>query len=246
MSTFSGQDLYGSALHAVIPEGWIDASNLRQVPDHQEIFLSPRTLSNIIIEINQRVSAHEALTVLQDQEYQPTPPGGAPATAETVDKAAALYHLHDLCDEGDTLEVIVPSRAVSLQKLSSGSGHVTAYTGVVSFTTSQPHRRASGNNGISGINGGSGGGGGRIPVSVDGMAGSASLEGPKTSKSTCHYLLVRLEAQGSDVLVFFNVPHEEFDLRGDPRGLSREEELASETIEKFTQELEVRDWGLFA
>lgn len=63
---------------------------------------------------------------------------------------------------------------------------------------------------------------------------------------TVHYLLVRLEAQESDLLIFFNVPHDEFDLSGDPRGLSKEEEVATEAIDRLVQTLEIRDWALFA
>ena len=151
---------------------------------------------------------------------------------ETVDKAAALYHLHDVRDEEDTLEIIVPPRPVALGKFTrskqaSSSPPPNAYAGIASFTTRQ--QKANG----------------RIPVSVDGFAGAPSLQGSKTSRMTCHYLLVRLEEQETDLMVFFNVPHVEFDLSGDPRELSQEEELASETIKKLAEELEVRDWGLF-
>jgi hypothetical protein len=57
--------------------------------------------------------------------------------------------------------------------------------------------------------------------------------------------MVRLEAQETDLLVFFNVPHEEFDKNGDARGLSREENVAEETVSALVGHLEIRDWGLF-
>jgi hypothetical protein len=76
------------------------------------------------------------------------------------------------------------------------------------------------------------------------VAGS-STDGGLVSSVSVHYLLVRLEEQESDVLVFFNVPHKEFDEKGDPRGLLREEELASEVINALVDRLEVADWGLF-
>lgn len=248
-------DFYGSAIRGIIPQGWIDArqdhcphlsvafqtnpkpSTLRDVPDHQELFLSRTTLSNMIIEINQRVTPDQALsTMTQPQSHQsmPTPAGAASASSspETIDKAAVLYHLHDLCDEGDTVETIVPAEKVSMAKLPA---EVPAYKGVVSYIT--PKR--------------GGGVGGRIPVSVDGAAaGSESTAGAAagvgmTSKFTCHYLLVRLEEQNTDIVIFFNVPHEEFDGAGDPRGLSREEELGAEVVNGLVRALEVRDWGLF-
>lgn len=187
----------------------------------------------MIVELNQRVSANDALsTMSQPQSHQPTPAprGGASANSETVDKAAALYHLHDLCEEGDTLETIVPAEKVTMRKFPSS---VSAYTGVVSYITPKRERGA----------------GGRIPVDVDGAAaggfgGAGGKEG-LSSKLTCHYLLVRLEQQGTDLVVFFNVPHQEFDGSGDPRGLSREEELAGAVIGRLVQALEIRDWGLF-
>lgn len=137
------------------------------------------------------------------------------------------------------MEVIVPTREVKLQRFGGlGAPSVAAYTGVVSFTTSKAQSGPDGG-------GGGSGGGGRIPVPVDGSATAPSLEGPRRSRSTCHYLMVRLGAQEADLLVFFNVPHDEFDSSGDPRGLSREEELGSETIRRLVDGLEVRDWGLF-
>lgn len=60
-----------------------------------------------------------------------------------------------------------------------------------------------------------------------------------------HYLLVRLEDQETDILIFFNVPHKEFDEKGEPRGLAKEEELASETVNGLIRQLEILDWGLF-
>lgn len=147
------------------------------------------------------------------------------------------------------MQIINFPQHVSLPHLCSsssaaGASSIKAYKGVVSFTTSQRQRP-----------------GGRIPSSVDGSAASASssdsisaasgatLNGgtglPQTSRLTCHFLLVRLEAQETDLVVFFNVPHHEFDAAGDPRGLSREEVLAEEMVDALVGRLEVCDWGLF-
>lgn len=142
-----------------------------------------------------------------------------------------MYHLRDLCDEDDTLQVIIPATAVTPAKIPA-SARAHAYKGVVQMTTPKRQRRDTNT--------------GRIPVSVGGAAAGSSADGPQTSRVTVHYLLVRLEAQESDLLIFFNVPHDEFDLSGDPRGLSKEEEVATEAIDRLVQTLEVRDWGLFA
>lgn len=124
---------------------------------------------------------------------------------------------------------------------------VRAYKGVASFTTPKTQRSGSGSGS---------GGGGRIPASVDGSAattvqtgsgsGIGGADTPQISRLTCHYLMVRLEKQETDLLVFVNVPHDEFDAQGDPRGLSREEEVASGLIDRMVEVLEVKSWGLFA
>lgn len=53
MTTFVTKDLYGGAMTVQLPKDYIDASDLRQIPDHQEVFLSPTTLTSLIFEINQ-------------------------------------------------------------------------------------------------------------------------------------------------------------------------------------------------
>ncbi|KAJ5168027.1 uncharacterized protein N7482_003621 [Penicillium canariense] len=247
MAPVTEQDFFGGAIRGVVPQRWIDASNLREIPDHQELFLSPDTLSNVIIEINQRVSREDALTTLANFSHQhPTlaiGSGSAPsATSETLDQAAALYHLNDLCDEGDAMQIIIPPTQVTPARLGASAppgSSFSAYKGVVEFLTA-PRRR-----------------GGRSAVPTNGTSASvtdaavagATLDGasgaPSTSKLTCHYLLVRLAAQATDLLVFFNVPHEEFDKNGDVRSLSREEAVAEETVSALVDRFEIRDWGLF-
>jgi len=90
------------------------------------------------------------------------------------------------------------------------------------------------------------------PESIRAYRGAVSFTTPKkdaeagqSSKLTCHYLLVRLAAQETDLLVFFNVPHEEFIKNGDQRGLSAEEAVAKDTIDALIAKLEICDWGLF-
>ncbi|KAJ5679702.1 hypothetical protein N7462_007946 [Penicillium macrosclerotiorum] len=246
MAQVTEQEFFGGAIRGVVPQGWIDASTLREIPDHQELFLSPATLSNLIIEINQRVSQDNALGIFATYSHQhPTlAAGGGSAsnvTSETVDKAAALYHLHDLCDEGDAMQVVTPPTRVTLTRLSdsaSPGSPVTAYKGVVTF--SSPSRQRGGH-----FPGSSNG----IPTAAaDSAVAGATVNGTSgqaMSKMTCHYLLMRLEAQDTDLLAFFNVPHEEFDRSGNPRGLSREEAIAEETIGGLANQLEIRDWGLF-
>lgn len=211
-------------------------SNLREIPDHQELFLSPETLSNLIIEINQRVPQEDALSTFTTLSHQnPTLASGGDSTTasrEILDQAAALYHLHDLCDEGDSLEVITPPQKVDVPRLTAtapAGTSISAYKGMVRFQNA-PKQRGQGpaTNGVS------------AGTKIDGAE-----SGSKMTQLTCHYLLVRLEAQETDLLVFFNVPHEEFEKAGDAQGLSREEALAEETVTAMVGGFEIKDWGLF-
>ncbi|KAL4910769.1 hypothetical protein BDW74DRAFT_2424 [Aspergillus multicolor] len=222
MTTFTTQDLYGGAIKAIIPERWLDASELRQIPDHQELFLSPTTLSNLIFEINERVSEQVALSALQ---ANPNPDvleflGSGP---QTVDKAAALYHLNDIRDgDADTLRIVTPPQQVPAQKIPRAN----VYKGLAQINSSTALRSG-------------------IAPSIGGAAAGSSADGGLVSSVSVHYLLVRLEEQETDVLVFFNVPHKEFDEKGDPTGLSREEELATAIIDGLVERLEIVDCGLF-
>ncbi|KAJ6017605.1 hypothetical protein N7451_000984 [Penicillium sp. IBT 35674x] len=241
MSRVKEQDFFGGAIRGVVPQNWIDASNLREIPDHQELFLSPDTLSNLIIEINQRVSKEDALstfaTLIQQQPSLAAAGGSvASATPETVNQAAALYHLHDLCEDDDSMQVVAPPQPVALGRLPSNApsgSTVSAYKGIVEFKTT-PRRRDQ-----------------RLPAAEAGSAvagvamNGGSSSAPPTKTLTCHFLLVRLEAQETDLLTFFNVPHEEFDKEGDARGLSKEETAAEDIMKAVEEKLEIVDWGLF-
>ncbi|PLB50228.1 putative Ran-interacting protein Mog1 [Aspergillus steynii IBT 23096] len=218
MATYVTQGFYGSTIEGVIPQGWIDASTLREVPDHQEIYLSPKTLTSQIIEINQRVDTADALAFHTPSSSSTTP------TADDIDRSAVLYHLHDLCDDTDTLNVTNPPQPVTLPNLPQAR----AYRGVVALTSPRKQRR------------------GDVGQSVGGAVAGSSAEGSLTSTTSCYYLLVRLEEQETDVLVFVNVPREEFENVGDARGLAEEEKLAEGLVSGLVEKLRIVDWGLFA
>ena len=76
MANFSPRELYGGLIRAALPENYIDASDLRQIPDHQGVFLSPKTLTSLIFEINEYVST-------------------------TTDAAAVDFHFKDVIAEPD-------------------------------------------------------------------------------------------------------------------------------------------------
>lgn len=56
------KDLFGGALSANIPKGFVDASTIRQVPDHQEVFLDPHSNASLVIEILDIESVDQGLT----------------------------------------------------------------------------------------------------------------------------------------------------------------------------------------
>ncbi|KAF7440745.1 hypothetical protein PC9H_001093 [Pleurotus ostreatus] len=53
----SERDLFGGAIKAKLPTTLIDASDLRQIPDTQEVFLYPQSGISVIVEILERVEA---------------------------------------------------------------------------------------------------------------------------------------------------------------------------------------------
>lgn len=97
--TYARRDLYGGALSVSLPHGLIDTSDLRQVPDHQEVFLSRHSLTSIIFEINE----------YQDSETVSSSNGSPEDTnvtseQNTTDLAAAIHHLTDTIPESDHLD----------------------------------------------------------------------------------------------------------------------------------------------
>lgn len=59
---FTSTPLFGGALVCDLPTTFTDASRIRDVPDHQEVWLSTTGFTNMIIEINQMLSPEEAPT----------------------------------------------------------------------------------------------------------------------------------------------------------------------------------------
>ncbi|KAI4113652.1 MAG: hypothetical protein LQ338_008141 [Usnochroma carphineum] len=76
-TTCKPTELFGGAITANLPDGYADVSNIREVPDHQEIYLDASGFSSIIIEVAERVSQ--------------------PAT----DEEALKFHFQDIVDEHD-------------------------------------------------------------------------------------------------------------------------------------------------
>uniref|UniRef100_A0A8D0HT06 RAN guanine nucleotide release factor n=1 Tax=Sphenodon punctatus TaxID=8508 RepID=A0A8D0HT06_SPHPU len=81
MDSSGGQPLFGGAFSAHLPPASVDVSELRQVPDNQEVFVHPSTDQSVIVEL---------------LEYQ----AGVP------DDSAARHHFEDLAGSAAGSEVL--------------------------------------------------------------------------------------------------------------------------------------------
>ncbi|KAE8553665.1 hypothetical protein EYB25_005047 [Talaromyces marneffei] len=236
MAQIEERELFGGAITGAVPRGWIDGSTLREVPDHQEMFLSPTTLSNLIFEINEYVPHSSsgglgAVTSGLDVEL----PTSVHIDADSEDVAAAMYHIFDICDGDDTMDIIREPKRVPLKKLTASpmGAKASAYAGLVTFTSPRKQRREGGMQRL------------QNAVVEQNAASGSTPPPPDKSTNNCHFLLVRLPDQSTDLLAFVNVPQDEFLVQGNTAGLAQEEELAEKVIEKFTEVLEIKNWGLF-
>ncbi|KAE8356885.1 hypothetical protein BDV28DRAFT_126351 [Aspergillus coremiiformis] len=119
MPTYTTRAFYGGAIKGPTPENWLDASDVREIPDHQEVFLSRTTLTTQIIEINEFVD-------------------------QGADDAAALYHVRDLCDEDEKLDVVSGPTKVAMGRFAAS---VSGFRGVVCITGARKGRRGVGSSG---------------------------------------------------------------------------------------------------
>ncbi|KAI4097186.1 MAG: hypothetical protein LQ344_000596 [Seirophora lacunosa] len=78
---FKPVELFGGAIVAHIPNSYADVSNIREVPDHQEIYLDASGFSSVIIELAERV------------------------TQPPTDEEALKFHFEDIVDDHDTSRI---------------------------------------------------------------------------------------------------------------------------------------------
>jgi hypothetical protein len=184
-------------------------SNIRQVPNHQEVFLSNTTLTSIVIEINERLD-QEASTSIAD--------GSVQMDVESLpeDIRAALLHLHEICYvNGDSYEILDSPRSIELANLK-----VPAYVGQALITSRTQARGGAGN-------------------------GSFETPGVLPATSTCHFLLIRLLEQQTDILVQVIVPHAELEASATVGAVAQEEMFAHGIMARLITSLDIKDWGLF-
>ena len=93
-----------------LPTSWLDASNVREVPDNQEVFTSDTSNSSVIFEILQAVTeAQIEAAGLKSSDDQPG-------------LAALEYHINDVVDEVDSFH----SLGVEMAGLPAGLGSCSA------------------------------------------------------------------------------------------------------------------------
>ncbi|RDW67998.1 hypothetical protein BP6252_09394 [Coleophoma cylindrospora] len=86
MATFVATPLFGGAMIVDLPETFTDVSRIRQIPDHQEVFLDKDGYTSIMFDITERV--------------------GTAGSGAAIDGAAMTTHLEDIVDsEFDTVKV---------------------------------------------------------------------------------------------------------------------------------------------
>jgi Ran-interacting Mog1 protein len=159
-------------------------SKIRQVPSHQEVFLSPTTLTSIIVEINARLPESDTTAPNTHFADPVNPPDTASVTSTTKVTLAA------------------PSLSTCPAYLVLGS--------IISYD----HVRSA------------------LPESI---LASVGFE-----VKSC-LLLVRIEAEETDLCVRLNMPMKEFN----EDEAAREEVFAKEVMERVVESLDVRDWSLF-
>ncbi|EER44099.1 conserved hypothetical protein [Histoplasma capsulatum var. duboisii H88] len=123
MATFSPKDLFGGAIVADLPVRFLNVSDMREVPDNQEAFVSDSTRTSILIEINERLNLSQLQQGDPQQAAATTPfsfslPNTTKDDAIAQDLHAAAFHLHEICEiSGDSYKIIDNPQLIQLPKL---------------------------------------------------------------------------------------------------------------------------------
>lgn len=223
------RELYGGAITVDLPIDVIDASDLRQIPDHQEVFLSDKTLSSIIFEINQYQQVDLVFTPNTDSNIDndnSNSTNGASDSPSAPNIQASLHHLEDTISPPDHL--VPDSIRTTTVKLSRPSlSSCPAYTTTATIITPEIDRSQRST----------------LPLAWQSDPAQTQHQVKVTQ------LLVRLRQYDTDICVRVNVPLREFE--GDAAGESgqrerrEEERRAEEVVEGIVRSLDVRDFGLF-
>ncbi|KAL6709549.1 hypothetical protein ACN47E_001484 [Coniothyrium glycines] len=114
---FTDTPLYGGAIVVDLPSNFADASQIRQVPDHQEVYLDSEGYSSIVVEILEYVD-------------------------KSSDEEALQYHFADLVDgTGDETTILEQGRA-QLKKLPNIPVYAVSFIQTPPSPNPTPKRKA--------------------------------------------------------------------------------------------------------
>ncbi|KAK7885505.1 hypothetical protein LTR67_010298 [Exophiala xenobiotica] len=228
-TTYSLRELYGGAVAVELPTEFIDSNDIRQIPDHQEVFLSPTTLTSIIFELNDYVHPQPLRAATQQPQPQPQQNGTSstsPQTAVDVDVEAAKYHFTDVISPPDNLASPLPASERTAMHAASLSGFPTlVLAGNIHSVDKSRSSRPS------------------AAASSSSTTISSSLQ---QQQSIVHQLqlLIRMKNYATDLCVRVNVPMKELAQRGGGE-VAAEVAHAKELLDRVVASLDVRDFGLF-
>ncbi|OAL38788.1 hypothetical protein AYO20_01994 [Fonsecaea nubica] len=273
-STYGVRELYGGAMTVELPVDLIDSSDIRQIPDHQEVFLSPTTLTSVIFEIDDYVPANVS---------QPSPSPGPTTTTSTttapdgttttttttavtqtivngtaaapqrsreeLDAEAAKVHFTDVISPPDTLASPLPNPQPVQMADPSLAGH-PAYMLAGNINSHEIARQPTTTT---------------PSLPTAGSTSSSSPSATSSSSSSAQHLtslvhqfllLIRLPSYSTDVCVRINVPVKEFVEAGQRLGSSSDSPAtqamildevthARDVFAHIVRSLTIRDFSLF-
>ncbi len=224
--------LYGGALGVALPASFVDVSQLRQVPDHQEVWADAASAASAVVEIVE-------------------------AQGDVADAAAARFFWGDLAEangaQGERGWRELPADAALLPApFGAGrDGRCGALLACAGWQVLPPSAEASSSSGGSassaaGAGGGGGGGGGGSGSSTSSTSSPPRplLQQPPADDSVFVCLAVlRLPGVGSEILVTLNTPQPE--VGEAPLDTAELERSALARFTALVSSLTVRDWALF-
>ncbi|KAK5937603.1 hypothetical protein PMZ80_010223 [Knufia obscura] len=220
-SQYSRRGLYGGAITVSLPADSIDGSDLRQIPDHQEVFLRQDTLTSIIFEINEYQTP---ATVDHANAISSTGSTNLTTTNTSIppsDSAAATYHLNDTIIEPDYLSpdgIETTSIKLAQPSLTAFPVYLSAATII---TPEIDHSAKS-----------------TLPVNWQ----SNPIQ--KEYQTKTQQLLIRMKEYGTDLCVRVNVPMKEFGGVQSEAALT-EVARADQIMKTIIESLNIKDFGLF-
>ncbi|KAJ9659411.1 hypothetical protein H2198_003140 [Neophaeococcomyces mojaviensis] len=213
-------DLYGGAMTVSLPTDLVDASNLRQIPDHQEVFLRKNALTSIIFEINEYQTSDHITTATPTTGTQIST--STTASTHTQDEAAATHHLIDIIQPPDSLaSSSLKTMAITITQ--SSLNKFPAYHTTATIITPEVDLRAAHQS--------------ALPVTWQSNPVQREYE-TKTQQ-----LLVRMKDYGVDFCVRVDVPLKEF--VDDVEGGEKEVKWAEEVMRRIVETVDVKNFGLF-